>query len=208
MAMKVAAAVLDDWQLSGVLSAGSGPRYTPTFSYKNNGASVNLTGSPSYPARIVITGDTGSGCSSNQYAQFNVQAFNGPQPQSVGMESGQNYLGGCPDHTIDLALQRTFRLGGNRRFMIRLDVFNAFNAVVYNARITQLQLNSPTDLTIRNPQYVVNPGDTTLAPGALGTVLNAARPNPGTAGFGAVGGSNGAGAQAMRSLQLNARFSF
>jgi hypothetical protein len=201
--MKVAAAVVNDWQLSGVLTAGSGPRYTPTFSYNSNGASVNLTGSPSYPARIVITGDTGSGCSDDQYKQFNTSAFTGPQTGSVGMESGFNYMGGCPDHTVDLALQRTFRVGASRRFMVRLDAFNAFNAVVYNARSTQLQLNSPTDLTIRNPQYVAKAGDTTLAPGVAGTVLNPNRLTPATAGFGAV-----TGAQAMRSFQLNARFSF
>src|SRR5262249_24113632 len=158
---------------------------------------VNLTGSPSYPARIVILGDTGAGCSSNQYAQFTTAAFTGPQTNSTGMESGQNYLGGCADHTLDLAIQRTFRIVGSHRFLVRLDVFNALNAVVWNARQTQLQLRSPTDLTVRNPQYVVNGSDTTLAPGAAPTVLNQARLLTTSAGFGAV-----TGAQAMRSLQL------
>jgi hypothetical protein len=90
-------------------------------------------------------------------------------------------------------------------------MFNAFNAVVYNGRSTTIQFNSPTDLTIRNPQYVLNPGDTTLAPGVVPTTLNSGVPgtsNTGrllttNAGFGAV-----TGAQAMRSLQLNARFAF
>src|SRR5438094_4383197 len=77
-AMRVVAAVANDWQLSGVLTAGNLPRYTPSFSYNSNGASVNLTGSPSYPARVVVVGDPGSGCSDNRYAQFNVQAFGGP----------------------------------------------------------------------------------------------------------------------------------
>jgi hypothetical protein len=201
--MKVVAAVANDWQLSGVFSGGSGARYTPTFSYQNNGASVNLTGTPSYPARIVILGDTGTGCSSNQYAQFTTAAFTGPQTNSKGLESGQNYLGGCADHTLDLAIQRTFRIVGAHRFLVRLDVFNALNAVVWNARQTQLQLRSPTDLTVRNPQYVVNGSDTTLAPGANPTVLNSSRLLTTSAGFGAV-----TGAQAMRSLQLNIRYSF
>jgi hypothetical protein len=201
--MKIVAAVANDWQLSGVFSGGSGARYTPSFSYQSNGASVNLTGSPSYPARIVILGDTGTGCASNQYAQFTTAAFTGPQTNSTGMESGQNYLGGCADHTLDLAIQRTFRIVGSHRFLVRLDVFNALNAVVWNARQTQLQLRSPTDLTVRNPQYVVNGSDTTLAPGANPTVLNQARLLTTSAGFGAV-----TGAQAMRSLQLNIRYSF
>jgi len=201
--MKAVALVVNDWQLSGVVTAGSGARYTPTFSYNSNGASVNLTGSPTYPARIVITGDPGSGCSGDQYRQFTTTAFTGPQPGSLGLESGVNYMVGCPDHTVDLALQRTFKAGGARRLTVRLDAFNAFNAVVFNARQTTLQLNSPTDLTIRNPEFVAKEGDTTLAPGAAGTVLNPNRLTPSTAGFGAV-----TGAQPMRSLQLNVRFAF
>ena len=199
----VLAAIVNDWQISGILTAGSGARYTPTVSYQNGGGNVNLTGSPDYAARIVILGDPGAGCGDNQYRQFNTAAFTGPQPGSLGLESGQNYMVGCADHTIDLSLQRNIRLGGSRILQFRLDAFNAFNAVVFNARQTQLQLNSPTDLTIRNPQYVANAGDTTLAPGAVGTVLNSTRLLPNNAGFGAV-----SGAQNLRNLQLQIRFQF
>jgi len=121
----------------------------------------------------------------------------------MGLESGQNYMVGCPDRTVDLSLQRNIRLGGSRNLQLRLDAFNAFNVVVFNARQTQLQLNSPTDLTIRNPQYVANTGDTTLAPGAVGTVLNSTRLLPNNAGFGAV-----SGAQNLRNLQFQIRFQF
>jgi hypothetical protein len=200
---RVLAAIVNDWQLSGILTAGSGARYTPTVSYQNGGSSVNLTGSPDYAARIVILGDPGSGCGSNQYKQFNTAAFTGPQPGSVGLESGQNYMVGCADHTVDLSLQKNIRLGGGRNLQLRLDAFNAFNALVFNSRQSQLQFNSPTDLTIRNPQYVVNAGDTTLAPGAVGTELNSARVLPNNAGFGAV-----SGAQNMRNLQAQIRFQF
>ena len=88
----VAKAILNDWQLSGVLTAGSAyqpgalqangaaqanpannsnGRYDITYTYQNNGAAVNLTGSPDYNGRIVYVGDPGSGCSSDQYKQFN-----------------------------------------------------------------------------------------------------------------------------------------
>ncbi len=68
LARSILAHVANDWQLSGILTAGSGARYTPTFTYQTGGSNVNLTGSPSYAARIVILGDTGSGCStSSQY---------------------------------------------------------------------------------------------------------------------------------------------
>ena len=54
-----------------------------------------------------------------------------------------------------------------------------------------MQLNSPTDQTVRNSQYLAN-GE-----------LDPARLTPRNAGFGAV-----TGAQAMRSLQLQIRFGF
>ena len=116
---RVGAWVLNDWQLSGVLTAGSanhdndnqtGGRYDLTYNYENNGTNMNLTGSPDYAARIVYVGDPGSGCSSDQYRQFNTAAVTGPTYGSVGLESGRNLLGGCPDKTVDLALAQNIRL--------------------------------------------------------------------------------------------------
>src|SRR5262249_8407135 len=66
--MKTVGAIVNDWQLSGVLTAGSAAKYDATFTYNTNGLPINLTGSPSYNARIVIAGDPGKGCSDNQYA--------------------------------------------------------------------------------------------------------------------------------------------
>jgi hypothetical protein len=200
---RVGAAVLNDWQISGVLTAGSANhngnnntaqnngRYDITYNYQNNGAAVNLTGSPDYAAKIVYVGDPGSGCSSNQFKQFNTAAVTGPTYNSVGLESGRFLLGGCPDKTVDLALARNIRLGGHRTFQLRLDVFNAFNAVVINDRERNITYRSPTDLTIVNSE--------TLPDGSL----DPARLTPKTAGFGAA-----TSAQAMRNLQLQIRFGF
>jgi hypothetical protein len=191
LAQRSLAAVLNDWQLSGVFTANSGNRYTIGFSYQSGGSNVNLTGSPDYPATIRILGDTGSGCSGNQFQQFNTAAFAGPVAPSTGLESGRFYMSGCKDDTTDLALARNFMLGGGRQAQIRLEAFNVFNAVVYNARVTSLQLNSPTDQTVRNSQYLA---DGSVDPDRL---------RPRNAGFGAV-----TGAQAMRSIQLQFRLSF
>ena len=65
-----------------------------------------------------------------RYAQFNAKAVAGPTYGSVGLESGRFILGGCPDHTVDLAVAKHIRLGGNRDLQFRLGVFNAFNAVI------------------------------------------------------------------------------
>jgi hypothetical protein len=197
--------LLNDWQLSGILTAGSGltagnglvsgntnsAKYDLTYTYQNNGGSTNLTGSPDYGARILYVGDPGKGCSSNPYAQFNTAAVTGPTYNSVGMESGRNILSSCPDKTVDLALVRNIRFGGVRQLQLRLDAFNAFNAVVINNRNNQIQYRSPTDLTILNSQ--------TLSDGSI----DPARLTPRTAGFGAA-----IGAQNMRSLQAQIRFQF
>jgi hypothetical protein len=73
----------------------------------------------------------------------------------------------------------------------RLDMYNAFNTVIYNGRVTALQLNSPTDQTVRNPQF-----------NADGSPV-ATRLRPQDAGFGGV-----TGAQAMRTMQAQIRFQF
>jgi hypothetical protein len=208
----IARQILNDWQLSGVLTAGSAfqpgaiqangaaqanpannsnGRYDITYTYQNNGAAVNLTGSPDYNARIVYIGDPGSGCSGDQYKQFNTAAVTGPQYRSVGLESGRFLLGGCPDHTVDLAIARNIRLGGNRNVQFRLDIFNAFNTVIYNNRESNVIFRSPTDLTIVNSQYLP---DGTIDPNRL---------TPRTAGFGAA-----TSAQPLRNLQLQVRFQF
>jgi len=190
--LRALGAVVNDWQLSGVFTGGSGAFYDVSYQYQGGISSVNLTGSPSYPARIVMTGDPGKGCTDNQYQQFNVTAFSGPLPGSVGLESGRNTMIGCADHTLDLAIARNIRFGGSRNLQLRVDVFNALNTVVYNGRVTTVQLNSPTDqTTIRNAQYL---SDGTLDPTKL---------VPRNAGFGAV-----TGAQPLRSVQAQIRLEF
>src|SRR5205823_9279754 len=119
MAMKAVAAAVNGWQVSGVFTAGSNGEYDATYQYQNGGSDVNLTGSPSYPAKIRINGDTGSGCSSNQYGQFNTKAYSGPLTNSLGLESGRNLLSSCPDHTLDLAIARNIALGGGRQVQLR-----------------------------------------------------------------------------------------
>jgi hypothetical protein len=191
VAMRAVALVANDWQLSGVASYQSGSRYTIGYSYQNGGGNVNITGSPNYGGRVIITGDPGSGCSSNQYRQFNTEAFAGPPVGSVGLESGQNYMTGCWERFWDMALARNIRLGGSRQVQIRAEVFNVFNTVVYTGRQTNMNLQSPTDQTLRNPQY---DADGNVIPTRL-TWSNA--------GFGAVNN-----AAALRTVQLQVRFQF
>ena len=142
-AKKTVGYIVNDWQISGVLTANSGTEYDLGYSYQSNGANRNLTGSPDYGARIVYVGDPGGGCSDNQYAQFNAAAVTGPSYGSVGLESGRNLMSNCADKTVDLSLARTIRLGGSRQLQFRLDAFNAFNVAIINGRSTHDPVRQP-----------------------------------------------------------------
>jgi len=183
----LADSVLHDWQLSGVFRAGSGPRYTVTYSIPGINAR-NLTGAEGMEsARIVIVGDPGSGQSDDPYRQFNAAAFTIPSPGSIGLESGLNYMVGSPDHTLDLSISRRFRIGRQRRFEVRVDAFNALNTVIFSGRNATLNVRSLTDPTPTNLPY-----------DASGNLIFANR-----TGFGAA-----TSADPPRTVQLLARFQF
>jgi hypothetical protein len=212
---KVIGAVINDWQLSGLFTGGSGNRYDLTYSYNANGNAVNLTGSPDYGnngtgARIVFAGDPGKGCSGDRFVQFNTASVKGPGYNSTGLESGRNVMVGCPDHTFDMAVARNVRIKGGMNLQLRVDAYNVFNTAIVTGRQNQAQFNSPTDMTLRNPQYVVNAGDTTLAPGAVGTVLATGRDLPRNAGFGAANAwsTNQQNPNYQRFIQSQARSQF
>jgi hypothetical protein len=186
-------AAVNDWQLSGVWTASTGAPYTVGFSYQNGGSNANLTGSPDYAARIRILGDPGHGCSGDIYRQFNTAVFAGPLPGSVGLESGANYLKGCFQSALDLALARNIRLGGTRALQVRVDIFNAPNAAIITGRVTTLQLNDPGDpITPRNAPFDPTTGQ-----------LIETRSLPKNAGFGVANAY-----QSPRTVQLQVRFSF
>ena len=89
---------------------------------------VNLTGSPDLPgARSESSVTTWRRLLVEPVQAVQHGGLRGPGRSEHGLESGRNYLTGCGDHTIDLAIARNFRLGGGRTAQIRFDVFNAFN---------------------------------------------------------------------------------
>src|SRR5205823_5058743 len=126
---------------------------TVGFNYQSGGSNVNLTGSPDYAARAIILPNvaTGAGCSSDVYRQFNSGAFQGPMTNSIGLESGANYLHGCFSSVLDLAIARNIRLSGGRNIQLRVDLFNAPNQAGITGRNTTMNLTSPNDpVTVTN----------------------------------------------------------
>src|SRR5207302_11481646 len=134
-----------------------GQPQTVDLSDQTGGGIANLPGSPAYAARVRVVPDQGKGCSRDLLRQFNAAAFQGPLPGSTGLESGNSYLTACFISTLDLAVARNIRLGGNRNFQVRLDVFNALNAAGVTGRNTTLNLTSPNDpITPQNLPFDAN----------------------------------------------------
>jgi len=185
-------AVINDWQLSGIFTGGSGAPYTVNYSYQGGIGAPILTGTPNYNARIIITGDPGKGCSSDLTRQFNTSAFVGPQPGSLGLESGLNYMRGCPDKTFDFAIARNINMGGNRQLQLRAELYNAFDAVIINGRNSTMNIASLDTASAA----------TNLPYDAAGNVIPA-RVIPSTAGFGVA-----TTALDPRRVQVQIRFQF
>ena len=188
---QIAAAIVNDWQMSGIFTGGSGARYDVTYQYQNNGANVNLTGSPDYAARVVINGDTGSGCSAIGSASSTPPRSRVRCPAASAWSRDATTWSVAPTRRPIWPSRATSSSAAARTVQLRMEMYNAFNSVIYNARQTQLQLVSPTNQTIRNPQFLA---DGTVDPNRLKTT---------SAGFGAV-----TGAQALRTIQAQLRFSF
>jgi Carboxypeptidase regulatory-like domain len=191
-ALAVLKHVINDWSVSGIWSGATPQAYIITPQYQANGQNVNLTGSPDYAPRTRVVGDPGSGCSSDPLRQFTAAAFAGPQPGSVGLESGNNYLKGCFISQTDLAIARNIRLGGTRMLQFRVDIFNVFNQSGITARNTTMQMASPA-----SPTAIQN-----LPFDAAGNVIDT-RSRPRGAGFGVA-----TGYQEPRALQMQLRMSF
>jgi hypothetical protein len=153
---------------------------------------VNITGTPDYNGRMVITGDPSSGCSEDSYKQFNSAAFAGPQPGSVGLESGSDYLRGCFQSTFNFAISRNIRLEHGLGIQLRIDMFNAFNGAAITGRQTTMQLASPAAA-----------GSATNLPYDSAGNLIVTRSLPKNAGFGVANGY-----QTPRSIQAQIKFNF
>jgi hypothetical protein len=173
--------ILNDWQISGIYRYQTGAPYNVFFTipglsgYGVTGTQQNEGG------RIVITGDPGSGRSSDPYRQFNVSAFTTPGLGSLGLESGRNFLYRAPINALDATLSKTFRFTERMGLEIRLDAFNALNHTQFDGVNSTLAVQSLT-----------NPTPTNLA-SATGN----------RTGFGAV-----TSVRPPRNMQLSARFSF
>jgi len=183
--------VTNDWRFSGVWTATSGGAYALGYSYQGGGGNQNITGSPNYGGRVRVLGETGGGCSSDIYRQFNLDSFGGPQVGSVGLESGPDYLRGCFFQALDFSIAREVTMGESRRLQFRLDIFNAPNRAGITGRNSTINLVSPVSQAVTNSPF-----------DASGNLIPS-RSQPKNAGLGVATAYQG-----PRNLQAQIRFVF
>jgi hypothetical protein len=181
---KMAHAMLDGWQISGLTRFQTGAPYSVGFSIPNIG-NQQLTGSYTEGARIQLVGDPVSGTSGSPYNRINASAYAPPQPGNIGLGAGVNYLTGPGINNTDLSLQKTFQVTDRRSLELRADAFNVFNHTQFSGYNTTVNFSG-----------LVNPTVTNLFLKPDGTINN-------LNGFGTV-----SGARDPRIMQLAMRFVF
>jgi hypothetical protein len=190
--MRYVSWIVNDWNLAGIWNGQTGPSYSLGYSYTSNGNNLAITGSPDFGGRVLLVGDTGSGCSSDPLRQFNTASVNGPLAGSVGLESASNYMKGCFVSSMDLSISRVIPVGTGKNITLRVDLFNAFNQAAITGRNTTAQFASPaTNTAITNLPFDAN-GDPIES-----------RIRPSGAGFGVANAY-----QPPRAVQLQVRFAF
>lgn len=152
--------ITNNWQFSGVAQFTTGSPFTPTFSIagvnSNNITGNSLANSTYEGARLGYV----SGCNpytntSNPWNRLNASCFFAPQPGSLGLESGVNWLYQPGLIQFDMSLQKQFVVKERLHFQLRLDAFNVFNHPNFTTLNTVLNFTGtyPNGLTVANAPY-------------------------------------------------------
>jgi len=119
-------AVLNGWQVNGIVSLRSGYPFTPSLATPNWSRSGNIQGTaedrpsvkPGTDPKRIITG--------NPNGWFDTSAFV-LQPAGTLGNTPRNFLRGPGFANIDLSLVKNQALAGSTRLQFRLEVFNVLN---------------------------------------------------------------------------------
>jgi hypothetical protein len=165
-------AILGGWQLSGVTRFQSGSPYGIGYSITGAG-NVNVTGSTTEGARVSLLGNPATG-SGNPYTRLNAAMVAPPRLNSIGLESGVNYLTGPGIANWDLSLQKTFSIKERVHMELRADAFNVFNQTQFTGVNSTITYASLTNLTPTN--LYLNANGTVNNINGFGTVSGARDP--------------------------------
>jgi len=127
--------VIGNWQLNGILSLNSGPRYSITTDNSiseienfNGVELADLVGNPHA---------AGPGYTPNKLNPINPAAFANPVAGTFG-NSGRNTFRADWGRNLDLSLFRSFSISESKRFEFRAEAFNATNTPIMGTPDTYL----------------------------------------------------------------------
>ena len=146
---KMLGILANEWQFSGAYRWTSGRPYAVGFKIPDIN-SLNLTGTDTPNARIVLTCDPGKGWSDDPYRQLNTDCFAPPQPGSNGNESARFFVRAPPINNIDLSISKNVAVVKTVKFEIRLDMFNFLNHTQFTGVNATANFASLTDRRITN----------------------------------------------------------
>jgi len=119
--------IIGNWQLNGVVSLNSGPRYSiltdNSISNIQNFNGVEL-------ANLVGDPRGGPGFTPSKLNPINPAAFANPAQGTFG-NSGRNTLRADWGKNLDLSFFRSFSISESKRFEFRAEAFNATNTPVF-----------------------------------------------------------------------------
>jgi hypothetical protein len=144
--VNIARAIVNDWQVNGVLAAFTGTPFTVTA----DGSSLN-TPNNTQPADLVgdfnILGNIGA---SGRW--FDTAAFGQPTGVRFG-NTGRNQFYGPGGYNLDFSIFRSFPLGGARRLEYRLQAGNILNHLVPGNPSTGITSSTFGQITGANGNY-------------------------------------------------------
>jgi hypothetical protein len=120
--------IIGGWQLNGIATMNSGPRYSI---YTDN----SISGTQNYNGVELadLVGDpyaSGGGYTVNKLQPINPNAFANPANGTFG-DSGRNRFVADWGRNLDLSLFRTFKISDTKRFEFRAEAFNVTNTPVF-----------------------------------------------------------------------------
>ncbi|MEN6532818.1 MAG: carboxypeptidase-like regulatory domain-containing protein [Bryobacteraceae bacterium] len=131
--------VLNNWQMSGIASFVSGSPLGIGFSTSN---SLDITGTPSQGARIVVTGDPVLPKSERTFSQnFRTEVFERPAVGTFG-NAAKTLIRGPGINNWDLAIFKNFPVRELLNFQFRWEMYNAFNHTQFSSLDTTARFDA------------------------------------------------------------------
>lgn len=120
--------MLNDWQVSGIASLVSGAPMSVGFSTTTG---IDITGSPTHGARIVVTGDPALPKGERTFDRFfRTDVFRLPEVGTIG-NAAKTQFRGPGINTWDTAVYKNFPVKERLKIQFRWEMYNAFNHTQY-----------------------------------------------------------------------------